>query len=126
MPGTTGIARYHQTNCTMNIYLYLTAAIVLEVIATSFLKASEGFTNLWPSLATALGYAGSFYCLSLTLKVMPVGIVYALWSGAGIVLTAIVAWIVFKQRLDAAAIGGMALIVSGVIVINVFSKSSPH
>jgi small multidrug resistance pump len=62
----------------------------------------------------------------LTLKVMPVGIVYALWSGAGIVLTAIVAWIVFKQRLDAAAIGGMALIVSGVIVINVFSKSSPH
>jgi small multidrug resistance pump len=110
----------------MSIYVYLVGAIVLEVFATSFLKASNGFTNLWPSLATIAGYAGSFYLLSLTLKVLPVGIVYALWSGAGIVLTAIVAWIVFKQRLDLAAISGMALILAGVIVINVFSKSSPH
>lgn len=110
----------------MTIYLYLGAAIVLEVVATSFLKASEGFTNLWPSLATVAGYAGSFYLLSLTLKVLPVGVVYALWSGTGIVLTAIVAWIVFKQRLDAAAIVGMALIVAGVVVLNVFSKSTAH
>ncbi|OWQ84778.1 QacE family quaternary ammonium compound efflux SMR transporter [Roseateles aquatilis] len=110
----------------MNIYLYLGAAIVLEVVATSFLKASDGFTNLWPSLATVAGYAGSFYLLSLTLKVLPVGVVYALWSGVGIVLTAVVAWIVFKQRLDAAAIVGMAMIVAGVVVLNVFSDSTTH
>ena len=110
----------------MNTYLTLGAAIVLEIIATSFLKASEGFTRLWPSLVTAVGYAGSFYCLSLTLKVLPIGVVYAIWSGVGIVLTAVVGWFVFKQRLDAAAIGGMALIVAGVLVINLFSKSATH
>lgn len=110
----------------MNTYIYLSVAIVLEVVATSFLKASNGFTNLWPSVITALSYGGSFYFLSMTLKALPVGIVYALWSGAGIVLTAIVAWIVFKQRLDAAAIVGMALILAGVVVINVFSKSAAH
>ncbi len=110
----------------MNMYLYLSVAIVLEVIATSFLKASNGFTNLWPSVVTALSYCGSFYFLSMTLKALPVGVVYALWSGAGIVLTAIVAWVVFKQRLDAAAIAGMVLILTGVVVINVFSKSAAH
>jgi len=110
----------------MNTYLTLGAAIVLEIIATSFLKASEGFTRLWPSLVTAAGYAASFYCLSLTLKVLPIGVVYAIWSGVGIVLTAVVGWFIFKQRLDAAAIGGMALIVAGVLVINLFSKSATH
>ena len=110
----------------MNTYLILGAAIVLEIIATSCLKASEGFTRLWPSLVTAAGYAGSFYCLSLTLKVLPIGVVYAIWSGVGIVLTAVVGWFIFKQRLDAAAIGGMALIVAGVLVINLFSKSATH
>ena len=110
----------------MNTYLTLGAAIVLEIIATSFLKASEGFTRLWPSLVTAAGYAASFYCLSLTLKVLPIGVVYAIWSGVGIVLTAVVGWFIFKQRLDAAAIGGMALIVAGVLVINLFSKTSAH
>ncbi|RZI65476.1 MAG: QacE family quaternary ammonium compound efflux SMR transporter [Variovorax sp.] len=110
----------------MHTYLILGAAIVLEIIATSFLKLSESFTRLWPSVITAVGYAGSFYCLSLTLKVLPIGVVYAIWSGVGIVLTGIVGWFVFKQRLDAAAIGGMALIVAGVLVIHLFSKSAPH
>jgi small multidrug resistance pump len=118
------ILALHAHSARMNTYLILGAAIVLEIIATSCLKASEGFTRLWPSLVTAAGYAGSFYCLSLTLKVLPIGVVYAIWSGVGIVLTAIVGWFIFKQRLDAAAIGGMALIVAGVLVINLFSKSA--
>lgn len=110
----------------MSPYLALTAAITLEVIATSFLKASDGFTRPWPTLATVVGYAASFYCLSFALKTLPTGIAYAIWSGAGIVLISLVSWVLFKQRLDAAAMGGMALIVAGVVVINLFSKSVPH
>ena len=107
-------------------WLILAVAIVAEVIATSALKSSRGFTRLWPSVVVVCCYSTSLYLLSRTLDVLPVGIVYALWSGTGIVLTAIVAWIVFKQRLDAAAIVGMALIVAGVVVLNVFSKSTAH
>lgn len=107
-------------------HLTLLIAIVTEVIATSCLKASDGFTRPLPSVVTVLGYATSFYCLSLTLRTMPTGIVYAIWSGIGIVLISLVGWIVFKQALDAPALIGMALIAAGVVVINLFSKVAGH
>ena len=107
-------------------YLYLAIAIVAEVIATSFLKSTEGFTKLWPSVVVGLGYAAAFYFLSLTLRTMSVGIVYAIWCGAGIVLVAFIAWLIFGQKLDLPAVLGMALIVAGVAVINVFSNSVRH
>lgn len=107
-------------------YAYLAVAIVTEVIATSFLKASDSFTRLWPSLATVLGYAVSFYFLSLTLRVIPTGIAYAIWSAVGIVLISLVGWFWFGQSLDGPAIAGMGLIIAGVLVINLFSKSVSH
>ncbi|WP_326542676.1 DMT family transporter [Pseudorhodoferax sp.] len=110
----------------MTTYLFLGSAIVLEVFATAMLKASESFTRPWPSLATALGYAASFYCLSLVLRSMPVGVAYAIWSGVGIVITAVVAFVVFGQRLDAPALAGMGLIIAGVLVINLFSGTTGH
>ena len=105
-------------------WLTLIIAIVAEVIATSALKASDGFTQLKPSLLTVAGYAVSFYCLSLTMRTMPTGVIYAIWSGMGIVLISAVAWIFFKQRLDLPAIIGMSLILIGVVVIQLFSKAS--
>lgn len=110
----------------MNGYAWLAIAIVAEVIATSALKASEGFSKLGPSLVTAAGYAIAFYCLSVTVKSVPLGVAYAIWSGAGIVLITGIAWVAFGQKLDAAALAGMGLIVAGVLVINVFSKSAGH
>lgn len=107
-------------------YLYLTIAIVAEVIATSALKASEGFTNLIPSLIVTVGYGVAFYFLSLVLKTIPVGIAYAIWSGLGIVLISIIGLVLFQQKLDVAAIIGMGLIIAGVVVINVFSTSVSH
>ena len=111
----------------MNGYVWLAIAIVAEVIATSALKAAEGFTKLVPSLITAIGYGVAFYALSHTLKTLPVGIAYAIWSGVGIVLVTGIAWVMYRQRLDAAALVGIALILAGVLVINLFSKSgAPH
>ena len=110
----------------MNPYLLLSAAIGLEVVSTALLKASDSYTRLWPTLGALLGFVASFYCLTFVMRSLPTGVVYAIWSGVGIILTAIVSWVVFKQRLDAPALAGMALIVVGVIVINVFSKSSAH
>jgi small multidrug resistance pump len=107
-------------------YLYLGAAIVAEVIATSLLKTSNGFTRLWPSVATVIGYAISFYCLAQTLGSVPTGVAYAIWSGVGIVLISLIAWLVFGQALDAPALIGMGLIVAGVLVINLFSTSVAH
>lgn len=107
-------------------YLYLLIAIVGEVIATSALKASEGFTRPLPSLVTAVGYGIAFYCLSLTLRTIPVGIAYAIWSGIGIVLISLVGFLAFRQGLDAPALVGIGLILAGVVVINVFSSSVPH
>lgn len=107
-------------------YLYLGAAIVAEVIATSLLKTSQGFTRLWPSVATVIGYAISFYCLAQTLGSVPTGVAYAIWSGVGIVLISLIAWWVFGQTLDVPALIGMGLIVAGVVVINLFSKSVAH
>ncbi|MBD9479292.1 SMR family transporter [Pseudoxanthomonas sp. PXM02] len=110
----------------MNAYVYLALAIAAEVIATSALKASEGFTRLGPSLLVAAGYGIAFYFLSLTLKTVPVGVAYAIWSGAGIVLIALIGWVVLKQPLDLPAMLGMALIVAGVAVIQLFSKAAAH
>jgi small multidrug resistance pump len=104
----------------------LAIAIVAEVIATSALRAANGFSNWLPSLVVVVGYAVAFYFLSLTLKAIPVGIAYAIWSGAGIVLISIVGWVIYRQALDLPALLGMGLIVAGVLVINLFSQSSAH
>jgi len=107
-------------------YLYLAAAIVAEVVATSALKSSEGFTRLGPSAAVVIGYGIAFWCLSMVLRTVPIGVAYAIWSGAGIALIALIGWIVFKQSLDLGALVGIGLIVTGVVVLQVFSKSSAH
>jgi small multidrug resistance pump len=107
-------------------YALLGVAIVSEVIGTSALKASEGFTRLVPSAITVATYSLSFYLLSLTLKVLPVGIAYAIWSGVGIVLISAVGWVAFGQKLDLPAVIGLGLIIAGVLVVNLFSKSVGH
>ena len=107
-------------------YLYLAVAIIAEVAATSALKASEEFTRLIPSIIVIVGYGVAFYFMTLVLRVIPIGITYAVWSGLGIVLVAIVGFFLYKQTPDIPAIIGMSLIVSGVIVINVFSKTISH
>lgn len=110
----------------MTAYLWLAIAIVAEVIATSTMRATMGFTRIGPSLVTVLGYAVAFYCLSRALETVPTGIAYAIWSGVGIVLVAGIAWGWQGQRLDPPAMIGMALIVAGVIVMNLFSNSVAH
>ena len=110
----------------MKNWLILFIAIVAEVIATSALKSSEGFTKPIASIVVVLGYMIAFYCLSLTLKTIPVGIAYAVWSGVGIVLITTVAWFVFDQKLDVWGIIGIALILSGVLVLNLLSKTGSH
>ncbi|MEJ2383499.1 MAG: SMR family transporter [Xanthomonadales bacterium] len=107
-------------------WIFLSIAIVCEVIGTSALKASDGFTRLWPSVTVVVGYAAAFYFLSLTLKTIPVGVAYAVWAGAGVALIALIGWLYFGQALDAAAIIGMLLIVAGVVVLNVFSETAAH
>ena len=107
-------------------YTYLAIAIAFEVIATSALKATDGFTRFWPSALTVLGYALAFYFLSLPIRTVPVAIVYAIWSGAGIVLIAVIGWLRYRESLDMPAIVGIALIIAGVLVVNVFSKSVGH
>jgi small multidrug resistance pump len=111
----------------MNLHwLYLAMAIVAEVIGTSFLKSSAGFTRLGPSLIVVIGYAVAFYLLAITLRTMSVGIAYAVWAGAGVALITVIGWAFFRQPLDAAALIGIALIVAGVVVINLFSSSVAH
>ena len=110
----------------MHPYAALGLAIVAEVIATSALKASAGFTRLWPSVIVVLGYSAAFYCLSLTLQSLSVGVAYAIWSGLGIVLVTVAAYVLYRQSVDAAALIGMALIVAGVAVIQLFSKTAAH
>lgn len=108
----------------MNKWIMLGMAIVAETVATSAMKSSEGFTRLVPSIIVVIGYGIAFYFLSMTLKEIPVGIAYAIWSGVGIVLISLVGWIMFGQKLDAPALIGMALIISGVVVMNAFSTSA--
>jgi small multidrug resistance pump len=107
-------------------YALLAIAIVAEVIATSALRASDGFTRWLPAVVVMIGYGVSFYMLSLTLKSIPVGIVYAIWSGVGIVLITLVALVMYKQVPDLPAVAGLGLIVAGVVVLNLFSKMQTH
>jgi small multidrug resistance pump len=107
-------------------YAWLAIAIVAEVIGTSALRASEGFTRLAPALVVVAGYGLAFYCLSMTLKSMPVGIVYAIWSGVGIVLITLVAMVLYRQVPDLAAVAGLSLIVAGVVVLNLLSNMQAH
>ncbi|WP_392560037.1 DMT family transporter [Orbus mooreae] len=107
-------------------WILLILAIVGEIIGTSALKSTEGFSRLWPSVLAILGYVAAFYFLSLTLKYLPVGIAYALWSAIGIVLVAIISYFLHGQRLDIPAIIGIIFIVVGVVIMNVFSNSISH
>lgn len=107
-------------------YLALVLAIGLEVVGTSLLQRSAQFTRLWPSLGMAVCYLASFYLLSLSLRALPLGIAYAIWSGLGIVLVALIGLFLFGQRLDLAAVIGLGLIIAGVIVVNLFSNSVGH
>ncbi|WP_414706737.1 SMR family transporter [Salibaculum sp.] len=101
-------------------------AVAAETIGTSALQASQQFTRLWPSVLVVVAYAISFYLLSLTLRYMPVGIMYAMWSGLGIVFIALIGWLVFRQTLDLPAVFGMALILAGIVIIQLFSKTAVH
>ena len=107
-------------------YLYLAVAILAETIATSTLKASEEFTKLVPSIIVLIGYGVSFYFMTLVLRTIPIGITYAIWSGIGIVFIAAVGAIIYKESLDLPAIIGMGLIIIGVVVIHLFSKTVSH
>ena len=107
-------------------YLYLVLAVIFETVGTSALQASEQFTKFWPSVLIVVGYSVAFYFLGLTLKFIPVGIAYALWSGLGIVFISAIGLVVFGQKLDFAAILGMAMILAGIGIIHLFSGSSGH
>ncbi len=107
-------------------YLYLIVAVIAETIGTTALQASQQFTRFWPSVTVIVAYAIAFYLLSLTLRTMPVGIMYAMWSGLGIVLIAIIGYVVFGQTLDLAAIIGLGLIIAGILTIHLLSNSSTH
>lgn len=110
----------------MPAYAILALAIICEVVATSAMKAAEGFTRLGPSALVILGYAAAFFFLSQVLDRIPLGIAYAIWAGGGIALVGLVAWVVYGQRPDLAGFAGMGLIVAGVLVLNLFSKTSAH
>ena len=107
----------------MNNWIFLFVAILSETIATSALKMSEGFTVFLPSVLVVLGYSLSFYFLSLTLRSVPIGVAYAIWSGVGLALVTLIGWLAFNQKLDAAAIIGISLIMLGVVVMFSFSES---
>ncbi len=107
-------------------YFWLFIAVLAETLGTTALQASQQFSRFWPSLAVALCYLVSFYFMSLTLRFMPVGIVYAIWSGLGIVLIAIIGYALFGQRLDLPAVMGLGLIIAGILVIHLFSKAAAH
>lgn len=107
-------------------YLYLAIAILAEIIGTTFMKQADGFTKLGPSIVCVVSYVVAFYFLSLTLKTIPTGVAYAIWSGVGIVLISAAAWVFHGQKLDAPAVIGMGLIVAGVVVMNIFSKAMAH
>ncbi len=108
----------------MSKWLYLTLAILSEVTATSFLKSSEGFTKLLPSIIVVVGYCLAFYFLSLTLDTIPIGVAYAIWSGVGIASLAVISVLFFDQKIDTAAVFGMGLIIAGVVVLRVFSETA--
>ena len=108
----------------MNSYWYLAGAIIAETIGTTALSQTDGFTRLVPSVIVAVAFAISFFLMSLALRVIPVGIAYAIWAGVGIVLITILGWVFLKQRLDAAAFIGIAMIIAGVVTLRVFSSAA--
>lgn len=108
----------------MKTYLYLLIAVVFETFGSSCLQASQQFTRFWPSMGVLAGFAGAFWFFTLVLKVLPLGITYALWSGIGIVLITTSGWLIFGQKLDAAALAGIGLIIAGIAVINLFSGAA--
>ena len=110
----------------MMLWIILLLAVLAETIGTTALQASQQFTKLWPSVLVVVSYATSFYLLSMTLRYLPVGVVYALWSGLGIVLISAIARIVYGQKLDTPALIGLGLIIAGIVVIQLFSKVTPH
>ena len=110
----------------MHAYLYLAIAIVAEVIGTTALKAVDGFSRPWPLLTVVVGYGIAFWMLSRVMQSLPVGVTYAIWSGLGIVLIGLAGWLVYGQKPDAAALAGMALIIAGVLLIQLFSASAGH
>lgn len=126
MPGRHEPAPRPARRPMMKPWLLLAVAIVAEVVGTSALKGSAGFTRLGPSLVVVGSYALAFYLLALALRHIPVGIAYALWSGVGTALIALVGWVAFGQRLDAAALAGIGLIIAGVLVMNLSSSSTAH
>ena len=105
-------------------YIYLIIAVICESFGTACLKSSNEFTKLWPSLGVVIGFAGAFYFLALTLRYMPIGVVYAIWSGLGIIFITLIGLFFFKQSLDAAAYIGMGFIIMGVVIINMFSSNT--
>ncbi len=107
-------------------YVLLFVAVIFETVGTTALQASQQFTRFWPSVLVVVAYTMSFYLLALTLKYMPVGVLYAIWSGSGIVLIAFIGWVVFRQSLDWPAILGMGMIIGGIVVIQLFSKTPVH
>lgn len=110
----------------MNHWLALAIAIIAEVIGTTALKASNEFTRMLPSLIVVVGYGAAFYFMSISMRVLPIGIMYAIWSGMGIVLISVLGWLVYRQTIDTPAMIGLAFIIAGVIIINLFSKSVGH
>lgn len=107
-------------------WLYLIAAIIFEVVATLVLKEADGFSRPVPSVLVVVGYGVSFFCLSLSLRFFPIAVVYAVWSGAGVALITLAGWLLYKQHLDPAAFAGIGLIIAGVLVLNLFSRSVVH
>lgn len=111
---------------TREAVIFLAAAIIFEVIATTALKSSDSFTRLLPSIISILGYCIAFWCLTIPMRTIPTGIIYAIWSGVGIVLIGSVGWLLHGQKLDIPAMIGMGLIIAGVVIINLFSKTVAH
>lgn len=107
-------------------YLLLVVAVMFEGLGTASLQASQQFTKLAPSLGVLVGFGGAFFCLVMVLQYLPLGITYAMWSGLGICLTVFLGWALFRQGVDLPALIGLALIIAGIVVINVFSKTAAH
>lgn len=107
-------------------YLFLIIAVLFEGLGSTSLQASQQFTRFWPSVGVVVGFGSAFYCMMIVLNYLPLGITYAIWSGLGICLTAFLGWLIFKQQVDLPAILGMGLIIAGIVVINLFSKTATH
>lgn len=107
-------------------YLILMIAVMLEGLGSTSLQASQQFTRLWPSVGVVVGFGSAFYCMMIVLQYLPLGITYAIWSGLGICLTAFLGWLIFKQEVDTPAMIGMGMIIAGIVVINLFSRTATH